>query len=1125
MSDAFSTLGRVLARMYHTLLDSLTNDEERAAVLTELGLTVPHDTAPDITAARQTIDQLQAKAEADTQDTAQLAELLTLLVASSTAVRALFEDVSAGTDRTALTVFTSYFELMCLITLRLQHPVGYAIMQGLRFLDDQEIYFERIPELLSEGGDILRGGPPSSDEEEDLDAATVVLGALAFAGFLIPEPLDQSFTRKILFGVDLDPATAHPNAQQILNRVVTFDFEWHTPEGAEGTEVGGSFLMTMVLVPPHHGGPGLFLSLGGEGEVVIPLVDKQLELKITAKLLGGLNVYAGSGPVTSFAEIPGVGGAPPADAGLQIALQRPQEGVQSEDPARLLGGADSFHFEVRSFRLASQLGTQETGASLTLEKAALVLPKDSMGSLVGSIMPSEGLRLEASFTLGVSTERGFYIEGGAGLKATLPLEVSIPGVKLHTVTVEIAAKKEQQDQPAAIDIMLYGAFTIQASTYFQASFDRAGLYYGTQLPTDKSGPVLGTEMAFHGLPPTGIGVAIDVWGLQGGGFLLFDADRGEYGGVLDLSFGHLRAFAFKAFGLLTERSPGHWSFIIVLSLEFDPGLQLGFFTLNGLGGIFAINHTIDVAAMQAGLRAGALDKILFPADPVGNAPAILQTLRTVFPPSDDRTLIGPMFKFGLGDFLTASVALVVVAPSPYLIALLGSVRLAFPDPDHAEVDLRADIFGVYDLSTGAVSVDGSFVKSRIASYPLEGDFAFRSGHDWFFSAGGFHPHFPVPADAPPLRRLRLDMSASAQVKLRVELYVAVTSNTVQIGFRGELAIEVGSFGVYGLAAVDALISGSKFSVHVSLTLELRFHGSVLASLQADLLVEGLGPRHVKGRVSMSILFWDISVPFDETWGELQAAVAAADVDVLAAVRESVTQQAAWAPVLPSATESLVTFRSVQRDAVTVHPLGHMTIQQGIVPLGVPVTRIGTARPAGGPTAVYLGPATLTGGLSPAQAPVTGQFARAQYFDLTDDEKLSAPSYEPFQAGIELASETVRLGLARQTDVKYETILVGAETPQPPSGLDLSHLAWVVASGAVGRSGLHDVQVNAGPDQSVRIAPRASVVVDTATMRPATDVLASAATRTVAEQALASVAAADPARARRLQVVGAHEVVP
>jgi hypothetical protein len=1121
--DLLSELGRALARLYHTLIDSLTSDDERAAMLTQLGLTVPEGAPPDTATARQTIDQLQTKADTDGQDTAELAELLALLASSSLALQALFEDFEAGSDRTAATLLAAYLELMCATTLRLQHPQGYAIFQGLRLLDDQELYFERLPELLSSGGDILRGGPAVS-EEEDVEAGTVALGVFAFLGFFIPEPLDQSFVRKILFGIDLDPATEHPNAQEILNRMVTFNFERHTPEGVEGVEGGGGVLITYALVPPHHGGPGLFLSLGGEGEIVIPIIDKQLELKIEPKVLGGIVHYDGSGAVPGFTEIAGIGGAAPPDAGIEVSLERPLEATQSEIPARL-GGKDSFHVETRGFKASGRLGTGEIGALVTLDKAALVIPQKSFGSLLGAILPSSGVRLEASFTLGWNTKRHFYLDGGAGLKATLPLEKSVLGLKVHTVTIEVVAKT---DEPAGLDLLLYGAFTLQVQKYFEVSVDRLGAGYGTRFPKDKSGTMAGKDLTLFGLPPTGLGVKFDVWGLNGGGFLLFDPDRGEYGGVLQFQF--RSRFAFKAFGLLTEhKDDDGWSFVVVLSLEFDPPLTAGAFTLHGLGGILAINHTIDVDAMRAGLRDGALDKLLFPANPIGDAPAILQTLRTVFPPSDRRTLVGPMFKFGIGaplEYLTASVALVVVTPSPILIALLGTLRMALPRPDHALVDLRADFFGVYDLGTGAASVDASLVKSRVAWYPIEGDIAYRSGNDWFLSAGGFHPHFPVPADAPQLRRVRLDVSASALVKLRFEAYFALTSNTVQLGGRGELTISVGSFGVYGFLGLDALVNTDtpvKFSVHIAVSLELRFHGSVLASLHADVLVEGPGPWHVKGRVSMSILFWDISVPFDETWAEFQAAVAAADVDVLGKVRESITEQAAWASVLPAGTDALVTLRNVQRSALAVHPLGRLTIRQPVVPLGLTVTRVGTSRPAGGPTAAHIGAVTLTTGIAASAAPSTGQFARAQYFDLTDDEKLSAPSYEPLQDGIELASDAVRPGLARRTDVEYETILVGADAPKRPSKLDVSHLRWAVASGAVGRSGLHDTVVNAGPDQSVRFAHPASLIVDTTTMQPASDVLASASTLSVAEQALSDLASTDPARAQRLQVVGAHEV--
>src|SRR6266550_1968120 len=128
-----------------------------------------------------------------------------------------------------------------------------------------------------------------------------------------------------------------------------------------------------------------------------------------------------------------------------------------------------------------------------------------MGSLLGSIMPAEGLRLEATITLGISEKRRFYIDGGAGLKATLPVETSAFGVvTLHTLTIEVVATKEKPDEPGSLDARLYGAFTVQVGTYFRLSADRAGFSYRTQLPKDKSGAVLGTDMKWHGLLPTGI---------------------------------------------------------------------------------------------------------------------------------------------------------------------------------------------------------------------------------------------------------------------------------------------------------------------------------------------------------------------------------------------------------------------------------------------------------------------------------------------------------------------------------------------------------------------------------------------------------------------------------------------
>ena len=53
--------------------------------------------------------------------------------------------------------------------------------------------------------------------------------------------------------------------------------------------------------------------------------------------------------------------------------------------------------------------------------------------------------------------------------------------------------------------------------------------------------------------PTGIGVKIDAKAIRGGGFLTLDADKGEYAGVLELTF---KGLTIKAIGLLNTKAPG-----------------------------------------------------------------------------------------------------------------------------------------------------------------------------------------------------------------------------------------------------------------------------------------------------------------------------------------------------------------------------------------------------------------------------------------------------------------------------------------------------------------------------------------------------------------------------------------
>ena len=74
-----------------------------------------------------------------------------------------------------------------------------------------------------------------------------------------------------------------------------------------------------------------------------------------------------------------------------------------------------------------------------------------------------------------------------------------------------------------------------------------------------------------------------------------------------------------------------WSMLLLLYAQIPP-VQIGFgFTLEGLGGLLGVHRAVDVTQLVTGMRTGAFDDLLFPADPVGDATRIIATLRQLFP--------------------------------------------------------------------------------------------------------------------------------------------------------------------------------------------------------------------------------------------------------------------------------------------------------------------------------------------------------------------------------------------------------------------------------------------------------------------------------------------------------------
>jgi hypothetical protein len=152
------------------------------------------------------------------------------------------------------------------------------------------------------------------------------------------------------------------------------------------------------------------------------------------------------------------------------------------------------------------------------------------------------------------------------------------------------------------------------------------------------------------------------------------------------------------------------------------------------------------------------------------------------------------------------------------------------------------------------------------------------------------------------------------------------------------------------------------------------------------------------------------------------------VDVRALLLAALRDARNWQAQLPRAHRQLVTLRkSPSPTEILAHPLGTLTVTQAVVPLGITISRFGNARPRGDRLFVIDRATVRNTPVDPAT--VTEPFARGQFLELSDDERLSAPSFERLPAGVEVAPSTLRHGPAVEAETEYETRIYDAATGQ------------------------------------------------------------------------------------------------
>jgi hypothetical protein len=206
----------------------------------------------------------------------------------------------------------------------------------------------------------------------------------------------------------------------------------------------------------------------------------------------------------------------------------------------------------------------------------------------------------------------------------------------------------------------------------------------------------------------------------------------------------------------------------------------------------------------------------------------------------------------------------------------------------------------------------------------------------------------------------------------------------------------------------------------------------------------------------------------------------------------------------------------------------LSVRETVVPLDIPITKFDNAPPADG-TEFSISAVTLNGR---AVAAVAAQedFAIAQFTTMSDADKLSAPSYEPFDAGVSVGAVPIGNGHASPRVVSYQEryiddyTLVSRSTGiynMPATVHDALAGSGAAATGPARITGLAAYAVPAA--NSLAVSGMRYLDASTADLTQRSDILPSASTHYQARAAMLSYLAANPDQQDQVQVIAAYQV--
>jgi hypothetical protein len=285
---------------------------------------------------------------------------------------------------------------------------------------------------------------------------------------------------------------------------------------------------------------------------------------------------------------------------------------------------------------------------------------------------------------------------------------------------------------------------------------------------------------------------------------------------------------------------------------------------------------------------------------------------------------------------------------------------------------------------------------------------------FLLSVGGYHPRYKKPAQFPEIPRVTALIKKGEDFRLSSEFYLAVTSNSFQVGLSAEIVVKKGKARVYGFLGFNALFQFDPFyfETDIRISVEVSYRGRSFFGIDLEFLLSGPEPWRAQGYAKIKVLFFSLKIKFNVSWGGEQKAVPVLikPNELLEKLKIQIQQSGNWSGKLPEAytrPESLRRLEEIEKqDQIFMHPSGYLELRQNLIPLNKTIEKLGNSYMEAG-TSYQITDYSFAKGESiepHIQKTLQDYFSRGQYEDLADEEKLSTPDFDLMTAGIEVAPD-------------------------------------------------------------------------------------------------------------------------